>query len=61
MKEESTYRNTIKMVTSSVENAGVYQSIALVLFVLFFISVVILVLSRPKNYYKQQTNLPLED
>jgi len=50
-----------KEIVASVENAGIYQSIALVLFMLFFIFVVGLVLSRPKNYYDDQDRLPLED
>lgn len=49
-----------KELVAGVEHAGIYQSIALVLFVLFFTSVLIKVISKPKNYYNEQSNMPLD-
>ncbi|SEW33298.1 hypothetical protein SAMN05421841_2387 [Chryseobacterium wanjuense] len=35
------------------ENTGLYQAITLLLFMIFFIALIILVLSKSKNYYKE--------
>lgn len=48
-------------IISNQENVGFYQSLALILFVLFFVSLVIYVFSRSKKYYTEEQNAPLED
>lgn len=48
-------------IIAGVDNAIIYQSLALLLFVLFFLGVTFMVLNKPKNYYNDMSNLPLED
>lgn len=50
-----------KDILSNTENAGIYQTLALILFILFFISLVIYVFSKPKKYYREEEHAPLED
>lgn len=48
-------------IISNQENVGFYQTLALILFMLFFISLVVYVFSRSKKHYREQENAPLED
>ncbi|MDR1876765.1 MAG: CcoQ/FixQ family Cbb3-type cytochrome c oxidase assembly chaperone [Flavobacteriaceae bacterium] len=48
-------------IIAGVDNAAIYQSIALLLFVLFFVGVILMVMKKPKNYYKAMSDLPLEE
>ncbi|MXP06508.1 MULTISPECIES: CcoQ/FixQ family Cbb3-type cytochrome c oxidase assembly chaperone [unclassified Apibacter] len=48
-------------IIAGVDNAVIYQSLALLLFVLFFLGVTFMVMNKPKNYYNDMSNLPLED
>jgi len=50
-----------KDILSNTENASLYQTLALIFFMLFFIALVIYVFSRPKKYYKEEEHAPLED
>ncbi len=43
------------------ENTGLYQTLALIIFMLFFLGLVIYVFSRPKKHYKEQEHAPLDD
>lgn len=43
------------------EYAGVLQTISLLLFVIFFTALVYFIWKRPKDYYKKDSELPLED
>ena len=43
------------------ENTGLYQTLALIIFMLFFIGLVVYVFSRPKKHYKEEANAPLDD
>ncbi len=52
---------SFKDILSSGENSGFYQTLALVLFMVFFIGLIIYVFSRPKKYYKEEENAPLDD
>ncbi|MDR2121974.1 MAG: cbb3-type cytochrome c oxidase subunit 3 [Flavobacteriaceae bacterium] len=47
-------------IIAGVDNAVIYQSLALLLFALFFIGVTLLVMKKPKDYYKDASSLPLE-
>lgn len=51
----------VKDILGNVEHAGLYQTIALLLFILFFAFVVYQVIKKPKNYYQDEANLPLDD
>lgn len=48
-------------IIAGVDNAIICQSLALLLFVLFFLGVTFMVMNKPKNYYNDMSNLPLED
>lgn len=52
---------SFKDILSNGEYTGFYQTLAMVLFILFFIGIVIYVFSRPKKYYKEDENAPLDD
>lgn len=60
-QEEVLYRDMLKTVISGVKNAGVYQSLALVLFTIFFVSLIIFICTKPKYHYKNINHLPFED
>lgn len=60
-QKDLSYINILNTVISGVKNAEIYQSLALVLFILFFLLVIILVYIKPKDYYQDMDNLPLED
>ena len=51
---------SFKDIVSSVENAGLFQTIAMIIFILFFVVMVYVVINRPKKYYKEEENAPLE-
>lgn len=53
--------DSFKDIVSNVDNAGLFQTIALLIFLVFFVGVVVYVFSRPKKYYNEQENSPLED
>ena len=43
------------------EHAGVLQTISLLLFVIFFSALIYFIWKRPKEHYKQDSELPLDD
>lgn len=49
-----------KDVLANVQNAGLMQTLAMILFILFFASLIYVVMSRPKKYYRDAENAPLE-
>ncbi|TDX84211.1 CcoQ/FixQ family Cbb3-type cytochrome c oxidase assembly chaperone [Epilithonimonas xixisoli] len=51
---------SFKDIVSNVENAGLLQTIAMIIFILFFLIVIYVVLNRPKKYYSEEENAPLE-
>ena len=51
---------SFKDIVSNVENAGLLQTIAMIIFILFFLTVIYVVLNRPKKYYNEEENAPLE-
>lgn len=53
--------NNFKDILANIENAGLLQTIAMILFILFFISTVYYVMSRPKKHYAEVEKAPLED
>lgn len=50
-----------KDILGNVENAGLYQSLAMLLFIVFFLMVLFWVFSRSKSHYNDQAHTPLED
>ncbi len=48
-------------ILSNGENAGLYQTIALLIFMIFFIGLVVYVFSRPKKHYRDEERAPLDD
>jgi len=50
-----------KDIVSSGDGVGVYQTLALVLFMMFFVGLVFVVFKKPKNYYKSREKAALED
>ncbi|WKS95631.1 CcoQ/FixQ family Cbb3-type cytochrome c oxidase assembly chaperone [Riemerella columbina] len=50
-----------KDILSNSEGTGFYQTLALLLFILFFGLVVYYVMSKPKKYYEDEANAPLDD
>lgn len=43
------------------EHAQVLQTISLLLFVAFFLALIYFIWKRPKEYYKSESELPLDD
>ncbi len=52
---------SIKDIISNGEYTGIFNTIAMILFILFFLAIVWRVLSRPKKYYNDEENAPLDD
>ena len=48
-------------ILSNGDNAGLFQTIALLIFMVFFIGLVFYVFSRPKKHYQEEENAPLDD
>jgi len=52
---------SFKDILSNGDNTGLFQTLAMVLFILLFTGLVWYVVSRPKKHYTEQENAPLED
>ena len=52
---------SVKDILGNGENVGLLQTIALLLFLFFFLGIVFYVFSRPKTYYDEEANAPLND
>lgn len=52
---------SLKDILANGENVGLYQTIALVFFIVFFLGIVYWVFTRPKKYYEEEANAPLND
>lgn len=48
-------------ILSNGENAGLYQTVALLIFMIFFIGLILYVFSRPKKHYQEEERAPLDD
>ncbi|MGB4446623.1 MAG: CcoQ/FixQ family Cbb3-type cytochrome c oxidase assembly chaperone [Cloacibacterium sp.] len=53
--------SNIKDILANIDNAGIYQTLSMIIFIIFFISTVLYVLSRPKKHYSEIERAPLED
>lgn len=52
---------SVKDILANGDNVGLYQTIAMILFIIFFLGIVFYVFSRPKKYYEEEENAPLND
>lgn len=52
---------SVKDIVANGENVGLYQTIAMVLFIIFFLGIVYYVFTRPKKFYEEEENAPLND
>lgn len=43
------------------ENYGLIQGLSMIVAILFFVILLILIFKRPKNYYKEASELPLKE
>lgn len=50
-----------KQILANEQYTGLFQTIALLLFILFFVGILFYVFSRPKRYYDEEANAPLDD
>lgn len=53
--------SNIKDILANIDNAGIYQTLSMIIFIIFFISTVLYVLSRPKKHYSEVERASLED
>jgi cytochrome c oxidase cbb3-type subunit 4 len=53
--------HSVKDIISNGNNVGLYQTIAMILFLLFFLGIIYYVFSRPKKHYDKEANAPLND
>ena len=51
----------VKDILSNGENVGFYQTLAMLLFLFFFLGIVYYVFSRPKKHYYEEANAPLDN
>lgn len=51
----------VKDILSSGESVGFFQTLSMILFLIFFLGIVIYVFSRPKKHYNEEANAPLDD
>ena len=51
----------VKDIISNGENVGFYQTLAMLLFLFFFLGIVYYVFSRPKKHYDEEANAPLDN
>ncbi|MBF5027861.1 cbb3-type cytochrome oxidase subunit 3 [Planobacterium oryzisoli] len=51
----------VKDIVSNEQFTGLFQTLALLIFMVFFIAVIVYVFSRPKKHYDEAANAPLED
>lgn len=52
---------SFKDIVSSGDYTGLFQTIAMLIFILFFVGLVFYVFSRPKKHYRDQESSPLDD
>lgn len=51
----------VKDILSNSGNTDLFQTLALLLFLALFLGIVYYVFSRPKKYYDEEANAPLDD
>lgn len=53
--------SNFKDILAHIENAGFYQTLAMLIFIIFFVATVYYVISRPKKHYSEVEKAPLDD
>ena len=53
--------SNFKDILAHIENAGILQTLAMLIFIIFFLSTVYYVMSRPKKHYSDVEKATLED
>ena len=53
--------SNFKDILAHIENAGILQTLAMLIFIIFFLSTVYYVMSRAKKHYSDVEKAPLED
>lgn len=48
-------------ILSNEQYTGLFQTIALLIFMIFFVGLIVYVFSRPKKHYDEAASAPLED
>ncbi|WP_313026960.1 CcoQ/FixQ family Cbb3-type cytochrome c oxidase assembly chaperone [Soonwooa sp.] len=52
---------SFKDIISNVEYAGLLNTLSLILFIIVFVGITLYVFNRPKKYYEEEENAPLND
>lgn len=52
---------SVKDILANGENVGLYQTLAMILFLICFLGITFYVFSRPKKHYEEEENAPLND
>ena len=52
---------SMKDILANGENVGFYQTLSMILFLVFFLGIAFYVFSRPKKHYDEEANAPLND
>ena len=47
---------SLKDILANGENVGLYQTLSMMIFIIFFLGIVYWVFSRPKKYYDEEAN-----
>ena len=52
---------SMKDILANGENVGFYQTLSMILILIFFLGIIFYVFSRPKKHYDEEANAPLND
>ena len=52
---------SFKDIISNVEYAGLLNTLSLILFIIVFLGITLYVFNKPKKYYEEEENAPLND
>ena len=52
---------SMKDILANGENVGFYQTLSMILFLIFFLGIVSYVLKKKKKHYDEEANAPLND
>ena len=52
---------SFKDILSNGENVGFYQTLSMILFLIFFLGIIYYVFTRSKKHYDEVANAPLDD
>lgn len=52
---------SFKDILANGENANLFQIIAMIIFIIMFLILIWYIFTRPKKYYNEEANAPLDD